>query len=363
MAPSDRFKDDSSNESGMYRREATPLSESPQPESESSSTTFPIESLVEQWLEREANSEEVRAAADRLYSQHLVGALQVESADRTVDESPARRSKDEVARKRNSFRRWTVALALLASAACIAVMVAPQGSWIENEVNADAMLSAAHATHNGPMERIYQVQIKRELSGDDSELPNGFVQSVRISTQGDRFWVEMNRGPREWIWGRESDGSIWIVLGPHAAIRLAPDEIGEPLRRMSEMYSLSIGQLLQELPRGFELREIATEQEGRYAVEGSLRRPRSSLGVRRVTAEIDRDTHEVQQLSIERRLPEQTMTTTYTLIESKPADTALYAPEGHLEDMNRVIDSRVSLDRRREILIRRLGPVASRWIR
>lgn len=329
--------------------------------------SMPVESLIANWIDIESRSPEVEASAqsiserlsDRYFSS---GVAQADSAHAaTIEVQRENRSRNK---KRSLGRRWGVGLALLGAAAAIAVMVSPTTPLIETNVNADAMLSAAHATHDGPMERIYDVTIMRESLSEDSDLPSGFVQNVRIATQGDRFWVEMNHGPRRWVWGREADGSIWIVLGPHAAVRLAPEEVGEPLRRISDIYSLSIGELLEDLPRGFELHEIPASSEQRYAVEGSNRRPRGPFGMQRVTAELDRSTHEVQRLAIERRLSDQHLTTTtYTLVESKPADTALYSPEGHLDDVSRVIDSQIPLERRREMLTRRLGPIAGRWVR
>ena len=254
-------------------------------------------------------------------------------------------------------------MALLASALSIAILLSPSGVLLDSPANADAILSAAHAVHDQPIERIYEVTIEREIAGEDAELPRSIIQNVRVATQGDRFWVEMNRGPRQWVWGREADGTIWIVLGPHAAIELKPEEVGEPLRRMADIYSLSLTELLDDLPKGFELREVKTQSPTLYRLEATARRARPTLGIKQVSADFDRDTHEVQSLVVKRRLSDQHFTTTtYRLVESRPADSSLYQAQGHLEGFNRVIDARVPLERRREMLIRRLGQVAGRWI-
>lgn len=325
------------------------------------STASSIDGWVAAWLDSEAAAVNATDLADRILARHAATRAEGESEQRA-----SRRVRSDAvvspATRRSRWRRWGGALALLSSAVAVALLVSPRASWLESPVNADAIVSAAHAAHDLPIERVYEVTIEREMFEVDSDPPRSFVQSVRVATQGDRFWVEMNRGARSWVWGREPDGAIWIVLGPHAAVRLEADEVGAPLRRMSDVYSLSIGTLLEDLPRGFSLTEVPAQDPDWYAVQAQSRRSRAAAGVKTVTAQIDRSSHEVRQLVLERRLAEHLTTTTYRLVESKPADIALYSVEGHMDDRNLVLDSRVPLERRRELLVRRLGPFAGRWL-
>jgi hypothetical protein len=49
------------------------------------------------------------------------------------------------------------------------------------------------------MERIYAVEVEYE------DALTSVVQRVEVSTQGDRFWVEMNFEGKRWTWGRTEE--------------------------------------------------------------------------------------------------------------------------------------------------------------
>ena len=55
-------------------------------------------------------------------------------------------------------------------------------------------------------------------------------------------------------------------------------------------------------------------------------------------------------------------TVTFTLIESRPPDEALYQLEGHLTSPHRVFSRTAEPERRRELLMRWCGPQARRWL-
>jgi hypothetical protein len=96
-------------------------------------------------------------------------------------------------------------------------------------------------THAAPIERIYVVEIKR---GESNKAKFELPRDVRVATQGDRFWVQM-RGYRDWAWGRNDQGAIWMTLGPRRAVVVNQDEIGIPLRYIGDLYTLNFETLLQ----------------------------------------------------------------------------------------------------------------------
>ncbi|MFM7071207.1 MAG: hypothetical protein ACKO38_05370 [Planctomycetota bacterium] len=124
-------------------------------------------------------------------------------------------------------RTWHVAGAL-ATLAVVAVAFV-MGRWERMTLasSSDVIVRAAMDAHAAPVERVYVVQTERSPTGPTgSGSPTGSVGSVgfkpprdvRVATQGDRFYVEMNRGERSWYWGLDRDGSIWITLGSRRAI-------------------------------------------------------------------------------------------------------------------------------------------------
>ena len=118
------------------------------------------------------------------------------------------------ARRYRRYASW-----LLAAAAVVLLGVIVAGRW-ESPAFADAaeVVQAAIHTHAEPVERVYVVE----------ESPRG-RRDVRITAQGDRFWVEMI-GARRWAWGRAANGTIWLALGPHQGLRIEADEAGPALR-------------------------------------------------------------------------------------------------------------------------------------
>ncbi|MEZ5948395.1 MAG: hypothetical protein R3C12_04040 [Planctomycetaceae bacterium] len=108
--------------------------------------------------------------------------------------------------------------------------------------SASQIVEAAIHTHAEPIERVYVVEVERNPSADNGlNLP----RDVKVSTQGDRFWVEMN-GYRRWAWGRDADGAIWMTLGPRRAVVVGADEMGVPLKYIGDLYTLHLETLLQD---------------------------------------------------------------------------------------------------------------------
>lgn len=90
--------------------------------------------------------------------------------------------------------------------------------------------------HVEPVERVDIVQSERPAAMEPELNP---PRDVRVATQGDRFYVEMNRGERRWYRGLAADGAIWLTLGPRRAIVVDPDECGPPLQYFSHLYTLN----------------------------------------------------------------------------------------------------------------------------
>ncbi len=231
----------------------------------------------------------------------------------------------------------------------------------ENSAVADAatIVRAAKQIHEEPVERIYVVQVERSAADSAEFLP---VQDVRVTTQGDRFYVEMNRGERRWVWGRDADGAMWLTLGSRRAIVVAPDEIGVPLQYISDLYSLNIETLLDNVLKNCRLQY--SDGAGSSHVITAIPTRRWQSWMRSATVEVDRETKAVRRLVIERRTPQQGLSTvTFTLVDARTADESKYRAEGHLSEPSRFLTRDTQPDRRREFMSNWFGPHAERWIR
>lgn len=247
---------------------------------------------------------------------------------------------------------WLVSVAV---AAMFVVALLERGG---NEVLADAsdVIVAAVAAHESPVERVYSVSTRsRSLLGGAFRHPD----DVRVFTQGNQFWVQMNEDP-EWSWGRQSDGTIWLALGRQRAMTIAADEIGPPLHEIAELYSVNWESLLLTLLDGFELEKRETESTYEITATPGDRQRRWFRGLQIV---VDRETKAVRRLVLHRRkalFGESIMT--FELLEARSAHASAYRLEGHLS-AEAVVYSRDSpRDPRLRTLVNRFGNQARRWI-
>jgi len=223
--------------------------------------------------------------------------------------------------------------------------------------SAARLVQAAMHTHAESIERIYVVEVKRGAIGETLvELP----KDVRVTTQGDRFWVQM-RGKHSWTWGRDARGAFWMTLGTNRAIVVPPEEMGRPLRYMGDLYALNLETLLQNLLKNCQLEMLDGPAESTIIV-ATPRRQWSVRPLRRATLEVDRETKTIRKLVIEREFDRSSSISTFTLVDSKLADESLYRPEGHLSEPYRIFSSETLIDRRRELVANWLGPSQEPWL-
>ena len=248
----------------------------------------------------------------------------------------------------------------LAAAASVALVVFLLTGHGDNPVYASAsqIVEAAIHTHAENIERVYVVEVERNSSTDNGlNLP----RDVKVSTQGDRFWVEMN-GYRRWAWGRDVDGAIWMTLGPRRAIVVGADEMGVPLKYIGDLYTLHLETLLQNFLRHFQL-ERAEGPAGTDIITAVPRRRWSERPLKRATIEVDRETKAIRRLVIEREFPDQSSTVvTFTLVDSRLADEEMYRPQGHLTEPRRLFSHETEATKRRELMVNWFGDYARRWI-
>jgi signal transduction histidine kinase len=254
------------------------------------------------------------------------------------------------------FVGWVTAAVVI-----IAALIATR-SQNKAQASPASIVQAAVEMHAAAVERIYAVKVSHE--NEKTEDSDGLVtRDARVVTQGDRFYVEMNRGQREWVWGRDARGAIWLTLGQRRGLVVEPEEVDKALERMISVYSLNVETLLREILGNFEL-ERADVSSATHVIIATPRPGKRSLRLRRAQVEIDRETKAIRRLILYRDLPRQGPSTVdFTLIEARPADESRFRPEGHLLEPHRLytIDSRP--DTRGEILANWLGAASNHWIK
>jgi len=257
-----------------------------------------------------------------------------------------------------SSRSWRRA-GWLATAMCLAGIVLGLSRWEPSSVASAALvIQAAEGVHAERLERVYVVESERS----EAVVPFVSPRDVRVATRGDRFFVTMNRGSRQWIWGRDAAGSIWMTVGKRRAIVVEDDELGPALRYVSDLYSLEIETLLQNFRRHCRL-EQSQDESGDHVIRVTPRFTNARGGLRKATIEVDRESKVVRRLVLDREFPEfGKSTVTFTLVDTRPATETDYSPAGHLEQRYELLSRATVPDRRRELLTNWFGSPAERWI-
>ena len=248
----------------------------------------------------------------------------------------------------------------IVAAAALILVVAIIAGRTDKEAFADAtrIVQAAVHAHAEAVERVYAVNVERY---DPPAVPFTLPKDVRVSTLGNRFWVEIRSRRGHLCFGRGEGGEIWVALGRWRGMRIEPDEVGPMLQDIADLYSLNLESLLQGVLEGHTLEKPVTE--GTTHVIKATPKSANRGWVRDVTIEVDQETKAVRRLVVQRlaRRPG-TATVTFTLVDARLPDESQYCLEGHVKEPDRVLTRESWPDRRRELLEKWVGPLAKNWI-
>jgi len=242
-----------------------------------------------------------------------------------------------VPRTRSS--RWTWAIGFTTIAACL--VVAGMFFWKTDEplrASPQALLQETQKTFHQPVYRCYLVEVQREVNLTDESNP--FVsqaKQTRLWTRGDRFWMETTfpAFPRmKNYWGRDEQGTIWMTFGPREGILLTQAETPHWLSVYSDLCSMQPDKLLSDVLRDFDLqREDSPTDSSIQIIRANLKPGRFPAAVRSAVLEIDTETKVLRRLVLQRPaggpgFQAPSMTTTYTLLETKNQDEIEYPLDG-----------------------------------
>jgi hypothetical protein len=311
--------------------------------------------ILDSMLAEELGTEPMKAFVDIVSETNFSGVTSAKEVDAFVQSS--QRANNWLSHPSTGLRKpayWMIAASLLMIGAFFA------GRWDSNAfASSSSILRAALATHSERIERVYVVEYQRENSALLGFNP---PKDVRVMTQGDRFWVEMNRNEKRWTWGREADGSLWLAFGQKRAIRIGPDEVGQPLQYLSSVYSLNLETILGSILKEFHM----TYSDGSDTTHVITAKPKkkSPSWLHEIVIEVDKETKTVRRLLIRRSNPALgESSVNFTLVDSRFPDESMYRAEGHLSESSNVLSIDSSLDKRREILMGWFGGMAERWIK
>lgn len=248
-------------------------------------------------------------------------------------------------------------LVLAASLLIVVTLLTLQGNQ-EAFASASQIVQAALHTHAEPIERVYVVEVQR---GDASNARFEIPHNVRVATQGDRFWVQM-RGNREWAWGRNEQGAMWVTLGPRRAVVVNPNEMGVTLRHIGDLFTLHLETLLQNFLKHCHL-EMSEGPANSTIIVATPKSQWSNRPLQRATIEVDRETKAIRKLVIEREFERSSSISTFTLVDSRLAEESLYGPEGHLSKPYRIFSNETNAKSRRELITNWFGPSSEQWMR
>ncbi|MBL8810986.1 MAG: hypothetical protein JNM43_12480 [Planctomycetaceae bacterium] len=316
-----------------------------------------LDDLVKQHLDAQAASADVRRLQERLADSLAADTVSHLASPEVPALVPAD-SNRPVSSKSHGSSRWIRAITTLTVSAL--VLAAFLLGRFESTVEASPaeLLRAAQETHAGPIERVYLVKVERAAFPAPSfALPT----EARVTVLGDRFRVEMNRGERRMQWGRDASGTVWMVTHFGRGLQIAPSEAGPGLEQLTDIYSLNLETLLDDVLAHCRLEREDSSPSVHRIVAKAVRPGRG--GIVAAEIEVDRETKAIRKLVIERNRPQRWgMKVTFLLTDSQVADESQYSIEGHLPKNASVMTRDFQNDRRREILAAWLGGPADRWV-
>lgn len=267
-------------------------------------------------------------------------------------------SPSATVRPRKNRRRAILAMAGLAMAASILLIVFLTPSA---ELQADQTLREAEQMLLLPVERGYTIDVNRMSKDPEDTLSQ---RRMQVWTHGDLFRVEVEQENDRWSWGRDLDGSVWLVASPQRGLLITPDEIGPALERLCDRYGLQPKTLLQDMLAGADLNQRPSEDNsGTIVIAGQFRTGFHRQWLESTELELDASTKVIQKFIVHRLGPDGVRETlTFSLNATRPFEASLYRLEGNLTEPFEILDKDSRIGRRRNILGNRLGGGNHRWL-
>ncbi len=346
------------------------MSREPIHDSTNSGDTNTIDRLVGTHLDNEATDLDCSALLNRILTGMRVEAEPGVEAERhtqpgelPIDDGTSillRPAPHRIITSRRSV--W-----LFVTAASILIAFAA-GRWESSAyASAGRLVRAARSTHAMALERCYVVTSKIVGTGSNAEEAKsskaGFLLSnANIWTQGNRFWVDIKQPKRNWAWGRNAEGAVWLALGNNRGLQIEADEIAGSLEQICDWHSLEIDSLLESFQTRWTLTNRKTTDTS-YVISAQPKRV-PFHHITGAVVEIDRETKAIRRLTIRRAMAGAAeMEVDFVLVETRVPDESLYQLEGHLKEPYQISTRERFALKRSEFLKSWFGTAAESWIK
>jgi hypothetical protein len=283
---------------------------------------------------------------DALVRAHLLRHAEgVDAAAILARVRPAERKAPAAPRARRTFLRTVVWSAATAAAVVVAFL---GGRYFgPGRASAETLVREARQAHALPVDRCYLVQIVPEPGSVLARFPRlAQPRETRLWTRGDRFFLEStgegrrglwNLAPRHWTWGRDEARRVWLALDRTQGIRFdadEPDDVPRAVALACDVCSMRPEVLLDEVLAHFDLKRDSGEGSvGTHRIVAELKAGTAPTWLRSAVLEIDAESRVLRRLVLHRlRNGQPLATVTFTLVDSRPQEDALYTLEGHLDD-------------------------------
>jgi len=177
-------------------------------------------------------------------------------------------------------------------------------SWLSfpDSISAQAILASAERVPES--DRCYQVSISSTSAARSRNFLLRSEWDANVWANGKRFRVTMHSKNKDFVWGQDARGNVWVVVNPNLGLLYRADESPKILRGAREILGLSAQRLTKRFSDQYilEYRPPAPNDGTHVAVIQATARPEASNAMTNVITSarfvIDRDSYLIRQLTL-----------------------------------------------------------------
>ncbi|OWK43917.1 LolA family protein [Fimbriiglobus ruber] len=310
-----------------------------------------IERVVRAHLDREAAGVNPEAILARVHAAVLSNdgqPIETRQDYRDSDDSPVRPA---LGRKALWFAVGGVGVGVGSLvAACVVLFVLLSGGdphdkpvVVGTPTSASDILELARATHTAPTDRRYDVRAEWDDAALNQLKLESAPQLSRLWTRGDQFYVETpDENNKTTAWGQSRNGQVWVAVNRKQVLVYDASEENAPIRKYSDLMSLRVLTMLNELLSEYDLQKEGTGTPGeriRIAATPKPTQSKESIRYQKVDLVIDPETMAIQSAVFKRKINGTVVgTLTFSLAENGTLADNAYDLHGHVDADYKLID-------------------------
>jgi len=241
---------------------------------------------------------------------------------------------------RTSIRVGVIAASLLVGIGVFGFLTLPTSA-----AHAYALVESAHQSLQEGVDREYAVTVEN--------APWGSLDDARLWTRGDRYRVELQRGKRKLVWGKDEHEIVWLVCSPKKGLSFRADEIPREASALLSYLSLDLRDLTSHILHDCELTFSEGMKNRRKGIKTINAVPKSKGNVVEFSTaqvDIDESTKAIRRLELTRKVngAEQGRYV-FRWVGDNPQPDASYRLDSHLSKDAVVLDQSRFKDRMAEL--------------